>query len=351
MKIFLTGAAGFIGFHVTQKLLQSGYEVLGLDNINSYYDIDLKLNRLKQLGIDTSTIVDYARIKSDTHNNFEFIKSELSDADHLSQIIKEFKPNCVIHLAAQAGVRYSLEYPEKYIESNITGFFNVINSVKDLSLDHFIYASSSSVYGLNEEIPFKSSHSTDHPKSIYAASKKSNEMIAHSYSHLYNIPCTGLRLFTVYGPWGRPDMAIFIFTKNILAGKEINVYNNGNMSRDFTYISDIVESIERLIPLPPKSSKLESEKNLSSNESSAPYKIFNIGHNSQVKLMDFIKAIEKHSGKKALINYQEIQAGDVLNTYADVEDLFNWTSYKPKVGIDEGVKSFVEWFKEFYHKS
>ncbi len=348
MKVLLTGVAGFIGFHVAKKLTNEGFEILGIDNINSYYDVDLKLSRLNELGIKSSLISDDDLILSENYNNFSFIKIDLSDKSSVLRSFEKFKPDIVIHLAAQAGVRYSLDHPEKYLESNIHGFLNILESIRANPIKHLIFASSSSVYGLNKEIPFKTTDHTDHPISLYAATKKSNEMMAHTYSHLFNIPMTGLRFFTVYGPWGRPDMAMFIFTKNILEGKEIKVYNNGDMSRDFTYVSDIVESIKRLIEKAPSSSKENADLNLAPNKSTAPFQLFNIGYNQPTKLLDFVKAIEKHTGKKAKINYQPLQPGDVENTYADVSDLYQYINFKPQVGVDDGVKRTIDWYRIYF---
>lgn len=349
MKILLTGVAGFIGYHTAYKLLLEGYEITGLDNLNTYYDVDLKLRRLESLGIKASQISDDDVLQSENFKNFQFVKIDIANKHELYEVISKSKPDVIIHLAAQAGVRYSLDHPEKYLESNIHGFLNLMEAIKERPLKHFIFASSSSVYGLNKEIPFKTNHHTDHPISLYAATKKSNEMMAHTYSHLFNIPMTGLRFFTVYGPWGRPDMAMFIFTKNILEGKKINVYNNGQMSRDFTYISDIVDSISKLIDKVPNGKTPNNQKNLLPNESTAAYQLFNIGYNSPTKLTDFIKAIEKHTGKKAKINFQPLQPGDVENTFADVSDLFEYIDFKPKIGVDEGVEKFVEWFRGYYN--
>ncbi len=350
MKLLLTGVAGFIGYHTAFKLLQEGHEIIGLDNLNTYYDVDLKLRRLESLGISASQISDDEVLHSDNFKNFNFVKIDITNKHELVDLISNTNPEVIIHLAAQAGVRYSLDHPEKYLESNVHGFLNLLEAIRERPIKHFIFASSSSVYGLNKEIPFKTHHHTDHPISLYAATKKSNEMMAHTYSHLFNIPMTGLRFFTVYGPWGRPDMAMFIFTKNILEGKEIKVYNEGKMSRDFTYISDIVDSINKLIDKVPEGKNSNVQKNLAPNESTAAYQLFNIGYNGPTKLMDFIKAIEKHTGKKAKINFQPLQAGDVENTFADVSDLFDYIDFKPKVGVDEGVKKFVEWYKEYYSR-
>ena len=329
--ILVTGAAGFIGFHLSKRLLKEGFKVTGLDNLNEYYDVTLKYGRLEQLGIhhreDGETSSDH---------DFTFRKGELSDRVFMDELFKKGKFDVVVNLAAQAGVRYSLENPHAYIESNIDGFLNILEGCRHNKVEHLVYASSSSVYGSNKEMPFKTSDRVDNPVSLYAATKKSNELMAHTYSHLYGIPATGLRFFTVYGPWGRPDMALFIFTKAIVEGKPIQVFNHGEMQRDFTYIDDIVESITRLIPKTPAGGE------------GAPHNLFNIGHNSPVKLMDFIREIEKNLGKEADKKMMPIQPGDVPATWADVSDLFEMIDYKPRVGIEEGVREFVEWYRNYY---
>jgi UDP-glucuronate 4-epimerase len=329
--ILVTGAAGFIGFHLSQRLLKEGFKVTGLDNLNDYYDVTLKHGRLEQLGI-------HRREDGETSSDhdFTFRKGELSDRVFMDELFKKGNFDVVVNLAAQAGVRYSLENPHAYIESNIDGFLNILEGCRHNKVEHLVYASSSSVYGSNKEMPFKTSDRVDNPVSLYAATKKSNELMAHTYSHLYGIPATGLRFFTVYGPWGRPDMALFIFTKAIVEDKPIQVFNHGEMQRDFTYIDDIVESITRLIPKTP------------SGGDGAPHNLFNIGHNSPVKLMDFISEIEKNLGKEAEKKMMPIQPGDVPATWADVSDLFDMIDYKPRVGIEEGVRKFVEWYKSYY---
>ena len=329
--VLVTGAAGFIGFHLSKRLLKEGYKVTGFDNVNDYYDVTLKYGRMKELGVDHEHLD-----KQDPDSDFQFVKGDLSSRKDMDSLFGENDFDVVINLAAQAGVRYSLENPHAYIESNIDGFLNILEGCRHGGVDHLVYASSSSVYGSNKEMPFKTSDRVDHPVSLYAATKKSNELMAHTYSHLYGIPATGLRFFTVYGPWGRPDMALFIFTKAIVEGKPIKVFNYGEMQRDFTYIDDIVESITRLIPKSPTS------------EEGAPHNLFNIGHNSPVKLMDFIHEIEKKLGKEAEKKMMPIQPGDVPATWADVSDLFEMIDYKPKVGIEEGVKAFIDWYKEYY---
>jgi UDP-glucuronate 4-epimerase len=329
--ILVTGAAGFIGFHLSKRLLKEGYKVTGFDNVNDYYDVTLKYGRMKELGVDHENLD-----KQDPESDFQFVKGELSSREDMDSLFDENDFDVVVNLAAQAGVRYSLENPHAYIESNIDGFLNILEGCRHGGVDHLVYASSSSVYGSNKEMPFKTSDRVDNPVSLYAATKKSNELMAHTYSHLYDIPATGLRFFTVYGPWGRPDMALFIFTKAIVEGKPIQVFNYGEMQRDFTYIDDIVESITRLIPKSP------------SPKEGAPHNLFNIGHNSPVKLMDFIHEIENNLGKEADKKMMPIQPGDVPATWADVSDLFEMIDYKPKVGIEEGVKAFIDWYKGYY---
>ena len=343
-KVLITGIAGFIGHHLAKLLVKEGYDVVGLDNINDYYDPNLKLARLQDLGFNT-TDIHYNTIQK--VKNCAFIKLDLTDLENLKTLFKIHQFEYVVNLAAQAGVRYSLKNPHSYVDSNITGFLNILESCRAYPVKHLIFASSSSVYGLSEEIPFQEDQCTDHPLAIYAASKKANEMMAHSYANLYAIPCTGLRFFTVYGPWGRPDMALHIFTKAMVADKEFEVFNNGNMSRDFTYVADIVESIKRLLPLPPKADNPEfNPKHPTTSKSSKPYQLFNIGNNSPVALLDFIKAIEKALGKKAKMIFKPMQPGDVQATYANVESLFNYIDFKPQTSIEVGVKEFVDKYLE-----
>ncbi|WP_114785956.1 NAD-dependent epimerase [Vibrio tetraodonis] len=335
MKYLVTGAAGFIGSAVVKQLTAKGYQVVGADNLNEYYDVALKEARL-------------ARIQ---HANFKLVQLDIADRDDVANLFKAEQFDQVIHLAAQAGVRYSIENPHAYADSNLVGHLNILEGCRHNKVQHLVYASSSSVYGLNAKTPFATSDSVVHPVSLYAATKKSNELMAHSYSHLYDIPTTGLRFFTVYGPWGRPDMAPFLFTKKILDGDTIDINNNGDMWRDFTYIDDIVEGVVRIsdvIPQPNKSWTVE-EGTLAS--SSAPYAVYNIGHGSPINLMDFIKAIEDELGIEASKNLRDMQPGDVYQTYADTEDLFSATGYKPKIGVKEGVKKFIDWYKEYYNKS
>ncbi|MFC2094759.1 NAD-dependent epimerase/dehydratase family protein [Bacteroidota bacterium] len=342
MKILITGVAGFIGFHLVERLIREGeWDIIGLDNINDYYDVKLKYDRLKESGIEKREI-DYNNIVvSEKNENYRFIKLDLTDKKNILKLFKTENIDYVVNLAAQAGVRYSLENPHTYIDSNIVGFLNILEGCRHYPVKHLIYASSSSVYGLNKKMPFSVDDPVDQPASLYAATKRSNEMMAHTYSHLYNVPSTGLRFFTVFGPWGRPDMALFIFAKAILEGKPIDVYNYGKMSRDFTYIDDIVESIFRLAPLPPNEG--------SHNHIHIPnYALYNIGSNEPICLMDFIKFIEKHTEKKAIINYKEMQPGDIEKSWANVNSLFEKINYKPQTNIETGIKNFVKWFREYY---
>lgn len=333
MNILVTGAAGFIGANVCSRLLSNGNSVVGLDNLNDYYDVALKEARLEPL------------IQND---NFHFLKIDISDSLAIAKLFEEQRFDRVIHLAAQAGVRYSLTNPLSYAQSNLLGHLNILEGCRHTKVKHLVYASSSSVYGLNGKTPFSTSDSVDHPISLYAATKKSNELMAHSYSHLYGIPTTGLRFFTVYGPWGRPDMALFKFTKNILAGEPIDIYNNGEMQRDFTYIDDIVEGIIRISDVIPQVNNEWTVETGSPATSSAPYRVYNLGNGSPVKLMDYITSLEKSLGIEAIKNFMPMQPGDVYRTYADTQDLFAATGYKPKVGVDEGVKAFVDWYRDFY---
>ncbi|MCF6366606.1 MAG: NAD-dependent epimerase [Bacteroidales bacterium] len=350
MKILITGTAGFIGFHTANKFIKNGFEVIGLDSINDYYDKNLKYSRLSKTGIVKEKIEYGKLIKSSKFENYSFIKLQIEDKNEILNLFKTEKFDYVCHLAAQAGVRYSIENPYVYFHSNINGFLNIIEASKRNKVKHLAYASSSSVYGLNKDMPFSTSHNVDHPISLYAATKKSDELIAHAYSHLFKIPTTGLRFFTVYGPWGRPDMALFLFTKAILENKPINVYNNGNMMRDFTYIDDIVEGIFRVVKKPAKANPNWSNKNPDPASSSAPYKIYNIGNGSPVQLMDYIKAAEKALGKKAEKNFMPMQPGDVQKTFADVESLKKDFNYKPDTSIETGVNEFIKWYRKYYKK-
>ena len=347
MKVLVTGAAGFIGSHLVDHLVQRGDEVIGLDCINDYYDVRIKYGRLKRSGIDTSSI-DYGKILiSNIHANLKFIKLNLEDKDKLNQLFKEQSFDAVCNLAAQAGVRYSLTNPEAYINSNIVGFINILEACRHNEVDNLSYASSSSVYGLNKDLPFSTDHNVDHPISLYAASKKSNELMAHTYSHLYGIRTTGLRFFTVYGPWGRPDMALFKFVKAAVGGETIDVFNKGEMIRDFTYIDDIITGVLRVIDKPASCNSLWTGR---TSSSSAPYKVYNIGNNSPVKLMDFIEEIEHKLGTKIKKNMMEMQPGDVPQTYACVDDLVNDMEYKPSTSISYGISKFVDWYLDFYNE-
>jgi len=330
---FITGAAGFIGFHLCKRLLDDNYNIIGLDNLNNYYDIKLKESRLNILK---------------KYNNFMFYKASLEDKEAVNSIFELNDISVVINLAAQAGVRYSLENPMAYIDSNIVGFINILEACRHNKVKHLIYASSSSVYGLNTHIPFSVHDNIDHPISLSAATKKSNELMAHVYSHLFTLPTTGLRFFTVYGPWGRPDMALFMFTKSIFEDKPIRVFNNGNMMRDFTYIDDIIEGIVRLIPKAPEVNPNWNSVNPDPGTSSAPFKIYNIGNNNPVKLSRFIEIIEEKVGKKAIKEYLPLQPGDVPATYADIDDLMRDVGFKPSTPIEDGIDRFVRWFKEYY---
>jgi UDP-glucuronate 4-epimerase len=344
-KILLTGTAGFIGSHTAFRLLEKGFQVTGLDVINDYYEVTLKHARLKRLGIDAVGL-EYGQMVKGIED-LSFIKLDLSDAEGIRELFEKEKFDYVINLAAQAGVRYSLEYPEAYVNSNITGFLNILEGCRHNQVKHLVYASTSSVYGLNTNNPFKEEEATEHPVSFYAATKKANEMMAHSYSHLYGMPTTGLRFFTVYGPWGRPDMALFKFTKNILAGKPIDVYNNGDMQRDFTYVDDIVEGISRVVSEVPEG-KEQVQGNYPTNQSSAPYTIFNIGNGKPVNLMDYVTELERVLDKQAEINFMPMQAGDVQKTYASTENLLKAVDYLPQVGIEQGIREFVEWYLDYY---
>ncbi|TDM14918.1 NAD-dependent epimerase [Macrococcus bovicus] len=331
-KVLITGVAGFIGSHLAKRLKTEGYDVFGIDNLNDYYDVQLKEDRLKIL----------------LEGNIKSYKIDLSDNEAIDKVFSDERPEVVINLAAQAGVRYSLENPYTYITSNINGFMSILEGCRHYGVKNLIYASSSSVYGANTSKPFSTSDNIDHPLSLYAATKKSNELMAHTYSHLYNLPTTGLRFFTVYGPWGRPDMALFKFTKAIINNEIIDVYNHGNMMRDFTYVDDIVESITRLVEKPAKPNPNWDGANPSPDSSYAPYKVYNIGNNSPVRLMEFVEAIENKVGKTAKKNFMDLQAGDVPETYANVEDLFRDINFKPKTNIQDGVNRFVDWYIDYY---
>lgn len=349
MKILVTGAAGFIGFHLTQRLALRGDTVVGVDCINDYYTVHLKYDRLRELGFNKNCIVPNSLINSTIFPNCSFVNLKLEDKGSLDRLFDEQKFDVVVNLAAQAGVRYSLTNAQAYIDSNIIGFTNILECSRYHKIKHLVYGSSSSVYGLNESVPFSTAHNVDHPISLYAASKKSNELMAHVYSHLFNVPTTGLRFFTVYGPWGRPDMAYFIFTRSILAGEPIKVFNNGNMARDFTYVDDIVEGVVRVIDHPPGGNATWSGRAPEPSNSKAPYQIYNIGKNEPVKLLDFINAIEEELGMKAIKEFHPLQPGDVTTTFADVSDLVNNLGYKPETVVKDGIRKFIKWYKG-YHK-
>ena len=338
-KILITGSAGFIGYHLVKKLVKQNFSIIGLDSINDYYDVKLKYDRLNNTGIPKSKILENKPLLSEKYSNYKFYKTNLEDYENLKVIFQKEKFDYVINLAAQAGVRYSLENPQAYIKSNISGFFNIIDLSKSFKIKHLFYASSSSVYGLGKDIPFSVEKSnTDTPASLYAATKKANELISHSYSHMFNLKSTGLRFFTVYGPWGRPDMALFLFVKGIYENKPINIYNNGIMMRDFTFIDDIIESINKLL-----------DYNINNEKKDSNYEILNLGNSSPVNLLDFINEIESQIGKKALKKYLPLQDGDVEKTYADVEELYKKINFKPKTNFKYGIKSFLSWYKLYYN--
>lgn len=332
MKYLVTGAAGFIGFHVSKRLLEAGHQVVGIDNLNDYYDVNLKQARLALL----------------VHPSFHFHKIDLADRDSMAALFASEHFERVIHLAAQAGVRYSLENPHAYADANLTGFLNILEGCRHNKIQHLLYASSSSVYGLNRKMPFSTEDSVDHPVSLYAATKKANELMAHTYSHLYGLPTTGLRFFTVYGPWGRPDMALFKFTKAMLEGKSIDVYNYGKMKRDFTYIDDIAEAIIRLQDVIPEPNGKWTVESGSPATSSAPYRVYNIGNSSPVELMDYIQALEDALGIEAKKNMLPLQPGDVLETSADTKALYDVIGFKPETSVKDGVRNFVDWYRDFY---
>ena len=333
MRYLVTGSAGFIGSYVSARLLARGDEVVGLDNVNDYYDPTLKERRLERLV---------------GRPGFSFVRTPLENRADIERVFAENKFDGVVHLAAQAGVRFSLTNPHAYVDSNVIGFLNILEGCRHGGVGHLVYASSSSVYGLNEAMPFSVSDNVDHPVSLYAATKKSNELMAHTYSHLYRIPTTGLRFFTVYGPWGRPDMALFMFTKNILEGVPIDIFNNGKHARDFTYVDDIVEGVVRVLDIVPASDPLWSGAKPDPASSKAPYRLYNIGNNNPVELLHFIDLIEKEVGKKAIRNYLPMQPGDVEKTYADITSLGEVTGFRPVTRIEDGIASFVRWYREYY---
>jgi UDP-glucuronate 4-epimerase len=332
-RILVTGTAGFIGFHLARRLLSEGYDVVGLDNVNSYYDVRLKQARLAELAVSKA---------------FTFVKMDLSEKDSLSDLFSQHQFDVVVNLAAQAGVRYSLENPQAYVDSNLVGFVNILEGCRHHAVKHLVFASSSSVYGANTKMPFSVHHNVDHPVSLYAATKKANELMAHVYSHLYGLCCTGLRFFTVYGPWGRPDMALFLFTRAILENQPIQVFNHGKMQRDFTYIDDIIEGVVRVMGCLPEPNPNWDGNSPDPGTSYIPYKVYNIGNNNPVELNTFIETIENALGREAQKELQDLQPGDVVATYADVDDLMNDVGFKPRTPIETGIEQFVEWFKTYY---
>jgi UDP-glucuronate 4-epimerase len=348
-NILVTGAAGFIGFHTSKRLLERGDQVIGLDSINDYYDPLLKKDRLIQLGIDPKEIEYNVRVYSSTYPGFSFIRLQLEDKHNMQQLFQSERIDGIINLAAQAGVRHSLTHPEVYMQSNILGFCHILEMARHFKVKHLVYASSSSVYGQARNIPFSTMEHVDFPVSLYAASKKANELMAHTYSHIFGVPTTGLRFFTVYGPWGRPDMALFIFTKNILEGKPIDVYNYGDMRRDFTYVDDIVEGVLRVLDHPPTKNPHAEAMNYAQEIVQTPYMVYNIGNSSPVRLMDFIEEIERQLGKKAEKNLMPIQPGDIALSYADVSELKQNLDYSPGTSIQEGVANFLTWYKSYFN--
>lgn len=337
MKILITGSLGFIGYHLTKKLIQKRFDVVGIDNINSYYNVRLKYDKLPILGIEEDNLWPNKLYQSTKHTNFHFAKTDITDRYQIEELFRKEQFDVVVNLAAQAGVQYSLQNPHTYVENNITGFINLIDAAQRSKVKHFVYASSSSVYGNRDKVPFREEDNVNHPISLYAASKKANELMAYTYSHLYKLKTTGLRFFTVYGPWGRPDMAPFIFTKNILEGKEITVFNRGNLERDFTYVDDIVEGVYSVIAKRPPKDYV--------------YNIYNIGNSKPVHLMDFIHTIEEKLNKKAVIRYESLRKGDVFKTYASTDKLQNDFGYQPQTDITKGIGLFVDWYLEYFKRN
>ena len=350
MNILLTGAAGFIGSAVVEKLSQEGNNVVGIDNINDYYDPILKYDRLKALGIDEGAKEWDIVNQSSRFPNFKFIRMDITDKESMHHLFEKEKFDSVVHLAAQPGVRYSISNPQAYVENNINGFLNVLEGCRQTGVGHLVFASSSSVYGLNGKIPFKEEDSTEHPVSLYAATKKSNEMMAHAYSHIFGLPVTGLRFFTVYGPWGRPDMSPFLFIDGIMKGDSIKVFNNGDMLRDFTFIDDIVESVSRIIRIKPEKDEAWDAENPDPASSCAPYRIYNVGNQNPTRLLDYISAIEAEIGKEAKKDMLPIQAGDVYQTYADSSSLAKATGFTPSTNLKDGIHKTVEWFRNYYSR-
>lgn len=350
-RVLITGAAGFIGYHLAKKMIKLSYDVCGLDIINDYYDVNLKNARIANLGINHLELEYCVPLKSKSFSNFTFIKIDLVDHEKVLEFCLVNKFDYIVNLAAQAGVRYSIDNPRAYVKSNIDGFLSVLEAARISDVKHVIYASTSSVYGLNSQMPLIESMPTEHPMSFYAATKKANEMMAHSYSHLYKLPTTGLRFFTVYGPWGRPDMALFLFADCLTRDVPINLFNNGEMIRDFTYVDDIVESITRLIEKPPRSENESwDSRNPKIDTSSAPYSIFNIGNGSPVQLLRYIRALEDTLGKKAKFNMMGMQQGDVVSTHADTKKLESYLGFKPNTTIESGIREFVRWYLDYYRK-
>lgn len=334
MKILVTGAAGFIGSATIKALMEKGYEIIGIDNLNDYYDPELKLARLASTGIDRATLTAEGVAESDTYSGYRFMRLDLADREGIDKLFDREEIDGVINLGGQAGVRYSLVNPYAYIESNVVGFLNILENCRRHPVNHLVYASSSSVYGMRSDMPYRESDKTDTPVSLYAATKKSNELMAYAYSHLYGIPATGLRFFTVYGPWGRPDMAPYLFLHAVMEGKPIRVFNHGDMQRDFTYIDDIVEGVVRVLEHAP--------------DGEDPHRVYNIGHSEPVELMDFIRTIEQVSGKKAIMQMEDMQAGDVVCTYADTTHLEEDFDFHPQIGVEEGIRRYYEWYKSYY---
>jgi UDP-glucuronate 4-epimerase len=350
-KVLVTGTAGFIGFHLTKRLVSEGFEVVGLDIINDYYDINLKHARLEFLGFDVSKIKLNKLVSSNIYERLSFIKADIADHHFIVDMMTSAKFDFVVNLAAQAGVRYSIDNPLAYTHSNVDGFLSILEGARHSKVKHLVYASTSSVYGLNTAMPLKESAPSEHPMALYAATKKANEMMAHSYSHLFDLPTSGLRFFTVYGPWGRPDMALFLFAEAIRKGEHINVFNHGKMIRDFTYVDDIVESINRLMVKPPKRNSDWDGDNPRIDTSNGPYRIFNIGNGAPVELMRYIEAVECALGKKGIYKMMDIQPGDVPATHADTSSLEEYIDFKPGTSVEEGVIRFIDWYKEIYDKN
>lgn len=351
MKILITGTAGFIGFHLALKLVLEGHEIVGIDNINDYYDPELKFARLLECGIEKVNVNWHRETISKKYPNYRFIRMNIENKGELMALCAREQFDVIVHLAAQAGVRYSILNPDAYAQSNLLSFLNILEVSRHNPVKHLVYASSSSVYGLNSTMPFSVHDNVDHPVSLYAASKKANELMAHTYSHLYRIPTSGLRFFTVYGPWGRPDMAYFLFADAITKGKPIQVFNHGKMKRDFTYIDDIVQGIVNVMNKPATPDENWNSADPDPSRSTAPYRIYNIGNNNPVELMSFIQEIEKNMGRKAVMQMKEMQDGDVAATWANVDDLINNFNYKPSTKLETGIKNFVEWFNHYYGSS